>query len=43
MEFPLELSEFEEANEVYYVALHEDDYHIQDEMKDPVAFYVRNR
>jgi hypothetical protein len=38
MAFASELSEAEEVDESYYDALHEDDYHIQDYMRDPVAF-----
>jgi hypothetical protein len=32
------VSEDKEVDESYYDALHEDDYRIQEEMKDPVAF-----
>jgi hypothetical protein len=32
------LLEFEEADKAYYDALHEDDYRIQDEIKDPMDF-----
>jgi hypothetical protein len=38
MAFSSELSEAEDVNESYYDALHEDDYRIQDDMRDPVAF-----
>jgi hypothetical protein len=37
MAFTAELSEVEEADKAYYDALHEDDYRIQDEMKDHVV------
>jgi hypothetical protein len=38
MAFATELSEAEEADESYYDALHEDDYCIQDDMRDPTGF-----
>jgi hypothetical protein len=38
MAFASELSETEEVDESYYDALHEDDYHIQDDMRDPMSF-----
>jgi hypothetical protein len=38
MAFASELSEAEDVDESYYDALHEDDYRIQDDMSDPVAF-----
>jgi hypothetical protein len=38
MAFTSELSEAEDVDESYYDVLHEDDYRIQDDMKDPVAF-----
>jgi hypothetical protein len=36
--FAAEMSEAADIDEAYYDALHEDDYRIQDDMKDPVAF-----
>jgi hypothetical protein len=36
--FTAELSEAEEADEAYYHALHEYQYRIQDDMRDPIAF-----
>jgi hypothetical protein len=36
--FAAEMSEAADVDEAYYDALHEDDYRIQDDMKDPVAF-----
>jgi hypothetical protein len=38
MAFTSELSEAEDVDEAYYDVLHEDDYRIQDNMRDPVAF-----
>jgi hypothetical protein len=38
MVFSSELSEEEDVDESYYDALHEDDYRIQEDMRDPVAF-----
>jgi hypothetical protein len=38
MAFASELSESEDIDESYYDALHENDYRIQDDMRDPVAF-----
>jgi hypothetical protein len=38
MDFSSELSEVEDIDESYYDALHEDDYRIQDDMRDSVAF-----
>jgi hypothetical protein len=38
MTFASELSEAEDVDEAYYDILHEDDYRIQDDMRDPVAF-----
>jgi hypothetical protein len=38
MDFSSELSETEDVNESYYDALHEDDYRIQDDVRDPVVF-----
>jgi hypothetical protein len=38
MAFAAELSEVADVDESYYDVLHEDDYRIQDDMKDPVAF-----
>jgi hypothetical protein len=38
MDFTVDLLESEEADEMYHDALHGDDYRIQDEMKDHVAF-----
>jgi hypothetical protein len=38
MAFASELSGAEDVDESYYDVLHEDDYCIQDDMKDPVAF-----
>jgi hypothetical protein len=37
MAFAAEMSEAANVDEAYYDALHEDDYRIQDDMKDPVA------
>jgi hypothetical protein len=37
MAFTVELSEAEEADEAYNDALQEDNYRIQDDMRDPVA------
>jgi hypothetical protein len=36
--FAAEMSEAADVEEAYYDVLHEDDYRIQDDMKDPVAF-----
>jgi hypothetical protein len=36
MAFATGLSESKEADEAYYDALHEEDYRIQDEMKDHI-------
>jgi hypothetical protein len=38
MDFAANADEEEDVDEAYYDALHKDDYRIQDEMKDPVAF-----
>jgi hypothetical protein len=38
MDFSSELSETEDIDESYCDALHEDDYRIQDDMRDPMAF-----
>jgi hypothetical protein len=38
MAFASELSEAEDVDEAYYDILHEDDYCIQDDMRDPLAF-----
>jgi hypothetical protein len=38
MAFAAELSEVADVDEAYYDVLHEDNYRIQDDMKDPVAF-----
>jgi hypothetical protein len=38
MAFASELSEVTDVDESYYDVLHEDDYRILDDMKDPVAF-----
>jgi hypothetical protein len=38
MAFASELSKVADVDELYYDVLHEDDYRIQDDMKDPVAF-----
>jgi hypothetical protein len=38
MAFAAEISEVADVDEAYYDVLHEDDYRIQDDMKDPVAF-----
>jgi hypothetical protein len=38
MDFSSEISEAEDIDESYYDALHEDDYRIQDDMRDPVSF-----
>jgi hypothetical protein len=38
MAFTVEISEAEEVDEAYYDALHEDDYRIQDDMRDTIAF-----
>jgi hypothetical protein len=38
MAFAAELSEAEDADETYYDALHEDDYRIQDDMRDSAVF-----
>jgi adenylosuccinate synthase len=38
MAFAANADEDEEVDEAYYDALHKDDYRIQGEMKDPVAF-----
>jgi hypothetical protein len=38
MAFAAEMSEAADEDEAYYNVLHEDDYRIQDDMKDPVAF-----
>jgi hypothetical protein len=37
MAFAAEMSEAADVDEAYYDVLHEDDYRIQDDMKDPVA------
>jgi hypothetical protein len=37
MAFAAELSEVADVDESYYEVLHEDDYRIQDDMKDPVV------
>jgi hypothetical protein len=38
MAFTAELSKVADVDESYYNVLHEDDYRIQDDMKDPVSF-----
>jgi hypothetical protein len=38
MAFASELSEAEDVDEAYYDVLQEDDYRIQDDKRDPVAF-----
>jgi hypothetical protein len=38
MAFAVELSEAEETDETYYDAIHEDEYFIQDDMRDPLVF-----
>jgi hypothetical protein len=40
MAFASELSEAEDVDEAYYDVLHEDDYRIQDDMRDPIIHVI---